>query len=131
MVAAALAGKVVVRLKGGDPFVFGRGGEEAQALVDAGIRFEIVPGVSSAIAVPAYAGIPVTERGLNSSFTVVTGHEAPNAARPLDWHALARMETPETLLERRKHVIVVCSHGVQVSSDGACQLFHAKRTSQS
>jgi uroporphyrinogen III methyltransferase/synthase len=93
MVAAALAGKVVVRLKGGDPFVFGRGGEEARALVDAGIRFEIVPGVSSAIAVPAYAGIPVTERGLNSSFTVVTGHEAPNAARPLDWHALARMET--------------------------------------
>jgi uroporphyrinogen III methyltransferase/synthase len=93
MVAAALAGKVVVRLKGGDPFVFGRGGEEAQALVDAGIRFEIVPGVSSAIAVPAYAGIPVTERGLNSSFTVVTGHEAPTAARPLDWQALARMET--------------------------------------
>ena len=93
MIAAALAGKVVVRLKGGDPFVFGRGSEEAQALVDAGIRFEIVPGVSSAIAVPAYAGIPVTERGLNSSFTVITGHEAPNAARLLDWQALARMDT--------------------------------------
>ena len=93
MVAAARAGKVVVRLKGGDPFVFGRGGEEVQALVDAGVAFEIVPGVSSAIAVPAYAGIPVTERGLNSSFAVVTGHEAPGTLHPLDWGALARMET--------------------------------------
>jgi uroporphyrinogen III methyltransferase / synthase len=93
MIAAARAGRVVVRLKGGDPFVFGRGGEEARALADAGIRFEIVPGVSSAIAVPAYAGIPVTERGLNSSFTVVTGHEAPGTAHPLDWWALARMDT--------------------------------------
>jgi uroporphyrinogen III methyltransferase/synthase len=93
MIAAALAGKVVVRLKGGDPFVFGRGSEEAQALVEAGIRFEVVPGVSAAIAVAAYAGIPVTERGINSSFTVITGHEAPSAARPLDWQALARMDT--------------------------------------
>src|SRR5206468_612293 len=93
MICAAQAGKVVVRLKGGDPFVFGRGGEEAQALVDAGIRFEVVPGVSSAIAVPAYAGIPLTERGLNSSFTVVTGHEAQSTRHPLDWLALARMET--------------------------------------
>jgi uroporphyrinogen III methyltransferase/synthase len=80
-------------LKGGDPFVFGRGGQEAQALADAGIRFEVIPGVSSAIAVPAYAGIPVTERGLNSSFTVVSGHEAPGTRHPLDWPALARMDT--------------------------------------
>jgi len=93
MICAARAGKVVVRLKGGDPFVFGRGGEEAQALADAGIRFEVIPGVSSAIAVPAYAGIPLTERGLNSSFTVATGHEAPGTRHPLDWPALARMET--------------------------------------
>ena len=93
MVRDARAGKVVVRLKGGDPFVFGRGGEEAEALSEAGIPFEVVPGVSSAIAVAAYAGIPVTERGLNSSFTVVTGHEAPGTRRPLDWPALARMET--------------------------------------
>ena len=70
-------GKRVVRLKGGDPFVFGRGGEEAEALAEAHLRFEIVPGVSSAIAVPAYAGIPLTHRELASSFTVFTGHEDP------------------------------------------------------
>jgi len=93
MIAEAQAGKVVVRLKGGDPFVFGRGSEEAAALRAAAIRFEIVPGVSSAIAVPAYAGIPLSERGLNSSFTVVTGHEAPDTRHPVDWTALARMDT--------------------------------------
>src|SRR6516225_9533140 len=65
----------VVRLKGGDPFVFGRGGEEAEALAAAQVRFEIIPGVSSAIAAPAYAGIPLTHRDVTSSFTVFTGHE--------------------------------------------------------
>ncbi|MFB3887822.1 MAG: uroporphyrinogen-III C-methyltransferase [Thermodesulfobacteriota bacterium] len=69
-------GKTVVRLKGGDPFVLGRGGEEAEALVKNNIPFEVVPGVSSAVAVPAYAGIPVTHRKVASSFTVVTGHKA-------------------------------------------------------
>ncbi len=87
----------VVRLKGGDPFVFGRGGEEAEALVAAGISFEVVPGVSSGVAAPAYAGIPVTHRGASSSVAFVTGHEDP--AKPessLDWAALAAF--PGTLV---------------------------------
>jgi uroporphyrin-III C-methyltransferase len=88
----AQQGKRVVRLKGGDPFVFGRGGEEALALTQAGIPFEIVPGVSSAVAVPAYAGIPVTHRGKASAFTVVTAHKGQHAdAQDIDWAALARL----------------------------------------
>jgi len=85
----ALQGYRVVRLKGGDPFVFGRGGEEAESLVDAGIPFEIVPGVSSAVAVPAYAGIPLTHRKFASSFAVVTGHEAIKSQSKVDWAKLA------------------------------------------
>jgi uroporphyrinogen III methyltransferase/synthase len=81
----------VVRLKGGDPFVFGRGGEEAEALAAAGVPFEVVPGVTSAIAAPAYAGIPVTHRGLSTHVTIVTGHEDPAKGEPeVDWDALAR-----------------------------------------
>lgn len=89
LVNYALQGNCVVRLKGGDPFVFGRGGEEAESLVDAGIPFEIVPGVSSAVAVPAYAGIPLTHRKLASSFAVVTGHEAIKSQSSVDWGKLA------------------------------------------
>jgi len=90
LVHHASAGRVVVRLKGGDPFVFGRGGEEALALAKAGIPFEVVPGVSSAIAVPAYAGIPVTHRGIASSFAVLTGHEDPaKDGDATDWRKLA------------------------------------------
>jgi uroporphyrin-III C-methyltransferase len=81
-------GKQVVRLKGGDPFVFGRGGEEAQALAEAGVPFEIVPGISSSVAAPAAAGIPVTHRGVSAAFTVVTGHR--RAGEPdIDWRSLA------------------------------------------
>ena len=89
LVSHARSGSCVVRLKGGDPFVFGRGGEEAEALAAAGIGFEIVPGVSSAIAAPAYAGIPVTHRGLSTSFTVVTGHSRHAVDTETNWEALA------------------------------------------
>jgi uroporphyrinogen III methyltransferase/synthase len=90
LVHHARQGRLVVRLKGGDPFVFGRGGEEAEALAAAGIPFEVVPGVSAAVAVPAYAGIPVTHRRLSSSFAVVTGHDDPDKSRaPVDWAGLA------------------------------------------
>ena len=87
----------VVRLKGGDPFVFGRGGEEAEALADAGIAFEVVPGVTSGVAAPAYAGIPVTHRDAASSVAFITGHEDPDKAESaLDWHSLSTF--PGTLI---------------------------------
>lgn len=97
LVELGRAGRRVVRLKGGDPFVFGRGGEEAEALAAAGVPFEVVPGVTAGVAAPAYAGIPVTHRDLASAVAFVTGHEDPakeNSA--LDWHALARF--PGTLV---------------------------------
>ena len=87
----AREGKRVVRLKGGDPFVFGRGSEEAEALTREGLRFEVVPGVTAGIAAPAYAGIPVTHRGVATSVTFVTGHEDPaKESAGVDWSALAR-----------------------------------------
>ena len=97
LVGKAREGKRVVRLKGGDPFVFGRGGEEAEALSEAGIPFEVSPGVTSAVAAPAYAGIPLTHRDHTSAFTVITGSFAPgrDEMRP-DWEAVARM--PGTLV---------------------------------
>ena len=88
----AAGGGSLVRLKGGDPFVFGRGGEEVLALREAGIPFEVVPGITSGIAAPAYAGIPVTHRGVASSVTFITGHEDPTKnASAIDWPALARL----------------------------------------
>ena len=91
LVGLGHAGREVVRLKGGDPFVFGRGGEEALALIEAGVAFEVVPGITSAVAVPAYAGIPITHRGISASFTVVTGHRAVGDAPEVDWESLARV----------------------------------------
>jgi uroporphyrinogen III methyltransferase / synthase len=99
LVKKTQAGKVVVRLKGGDPFLFGRGGEEAEALADAGCTFEIVPGVTSAIGGPAYAGIPVTHRAHNSVLTIFTGHEEPNKPEPkLDYEAIARAPGTRVML---------------------------------
>ena len=90
LVELGLAGARVVRLKGGDPFVFGRGGEEADALASAGVAFEIVPGISSAVAVPAYAGVPITDRRAASSVAVVTGHLAPDHPdSTVDWAGIA------------------------------------------
>ena len=91
LVRKAREGKIVARLKGGDPYVFGRGGEEAEALAAAGIPFEEVPGISSAIAAPAYAGIPLTHRSMTSSVTIVTGHENPDKPDSAhNWRALAQ-----------------------------------------
>ena len=92
LIQYALAGKTVVRLKGGDPFVFGRGGEECIALAQLGIPYEVIPGVSSAIAAPAYAGIPVTHRGITTAFTVVAGHTGSSTA-DIDWDAISKVGT--------------------------------------
>src|SRR6476469_5934611 len=97
LIEAALTGKSVVRLKGGDPFVFGRGGEEGEALRAAGVEFEVVPGVTAGVAASAYAGIPVTHRDDASAVAFVTGHEDPEKEETaLDWEALARF--PGTLV---------------------------------
>lgn len=93
LVAKAREGKTVVRLKGGDPFVFGRGGEEAEYLAEHDVPFEVIPGVSSALAAPMSAGIAVTHRANASSVSIVTGHEAKEDASRLDWAALAKMDT--------------------------------------
>jgi uroporphyrin-III C-methyltransferase len=97
------AGKQVVRLKGGDPFVFGHGGGEALALAEAGLPFEIVPGITSAVAAPAFAGIPVTHRNISTAFAVVTGHEAPGKTNhTTDWTALAQIPTLIVLMGLRR-----------------------------
>lgn len=105
----AQQGHLVVRLKGGDPFVFGRGGEEALALVAAGIPFEVIPGISSAIAVPAAAGIPVTHRGLASSVTIVTGHEqAGSDSTVVDWERLATLGSTLVILMGVEALPYIC-----------------------
>jgi uroporphyrinogen III methyltransferase/synthase len=99
LVAKTRGGQQVVRLKGGDPFLFGRGGEEAQALAEAKVPFEVVPGVTSAIAAPAYAGIPVTHRGITSHVTFFTGHEDPGKAESsIDFSALAKLGGTQVML---------------------------------
>jgi uroporphyrin-III C-methyltransferase len=113
LVERARCRNIVVRLKGGDPFVFGRGGEEAQALAGAGVPFEVVPGVTSALGVPARAGIPVTHRGVSATFAVLTGHQA-GGRDDLNWEALAQIDTLVILMgvKRLPHVIaMLVAHG--------------------
>ena len=99
LIEKAREGKQVVRLKGGDPFVFGRGAEEAQVIADAGIPFEIVPGITSSIAGPAYAGIPITHRAHNSHVTFFTGHEDPAKMKSaIDYAALAKLGGTQVML---------------------------------
>src|SRR5437763_616584 len=110
LINKAREGKQVVRLKGGDPFVFGRGAEEAQAIADAGIQFEIVPGITSAIAGPAYAGIPMTHRAHNSHVTFFTGHEDPaKAASAIDYAALAKLGGTQVMLMGVERLGVITS----------------------
>jgi uroporphyrin-III C-methyltransferase len=102
LLAKARQYRTVVRLKGGDPFVFGRGSEELAHLAAAGVPVEVVPGVSSAVAAPAAAGVPVTHRNLSRSFAVVTGHLAEDSTHGPDWSALARIDTLVVLMGLRK-----------------------------
>ncbi|HKI02169.1 MAG TPA: uroporphyrinogen-III C-methyltransferase [Thermoanaerobaculia bacterium] len=110
----ARAGRIVVRLKGGDPFVFGRGGEEALACAEAGIPWEVVPGVSSPVAVPARAGIPITHREVAGGYAVVTGHCAEGDRQ--DWQALSRMDT-----------LVILMGLARLPEIAAALLFHGRR----
>jgi len=89
IVKKAKEGNIVVRLKGGDPFIFGRGGEEAEVLTAEGISFEVVPGISSSVAAPMYAGIPLTHRDYAASVAIITGHRAGDAEKPVDWIKIA------------------------------------------
>lgn len=118
MIAKAREGKRVVRLKGGDPYVFGRGGEEAEAVADAGIPFEVVPGVTSAVAVPGYAGIPVTHRTLASTVAFVTGHEdAEKAESSLEWPRLATAEGTLVFVMGMKHLPRIAERLMQEGKD--------------
>ncbi|HUB66687.1 MAG TPA: uroporphyrinogen-III C-methyltransferase [Candidatus Methylacidiphilales bacterium] len=120
LIEKARAGRQTVRLKGGDPYVFGRGGEEAQALACAGIPFEVVPGISSAIAAPAYAGIPVTHRDFASAVTFVTGHEDPSKPdSAIDWAHLARMRGTKVFLMGIERLRVIAERLLGEGADSA------------
>lgn len=116
----ALVSDVVVRLKGGDPFVFGRGSEEGIFLRKKGVRFEAIPGVTSAVGVPEYAGIPVTSRGISSSFRVVTGHEASDKKHShIKWHTFIDDDTIVFLMGLH-NIKQICKKLVQAGKDPAC-----------
>ncbi|HEV7241450.1 MAG TPA: uroporphyrinogen-III C-methyltransferase [Thermoanaerobaculia bacterium] len=122
LIDEAKKGKTVVRLKGGDPFVFGRGGEEAEELIAAGVPVEIVPGISSAVAGPAYAGIPVTHRTYSTSVTLVTAHEADSGTTGIQWPALAQLDGTIVFMMGFANLPTIChklmEHGM--SGDRGC-----------
>ncbi len=125
LVEHARAGRRVVRLKGGDPFVFGRGSEEAEALVAAGVPFEVVPGISSAMAAPAYAGIPVTARGYTQDVCIVTGHLDPDdPGSSVRWKALATGPGTLVILMGHDRLPTIClgliRHGRAATTPAAC-----------
>ncbi len=111
-------GKVVARLKGGDPYIFGRGGEEAQALQDHGVAFEVVPGITSAVAGPAYAGIPLSHRDFTSTIGIVTGHERPDKeTSAIDWEGLARAMGTLVFLMGVKNLPHICRNLIEAGKD--------------
>jgi len=119
LVGRAREGRVVVRLKGGDPFVFGRGMEEVIACNEAGVPVDVIPGVTSAVAVPALAGIPLTHRGISQGFTVITGHAAPDDPRStLDWDALARGGTTLVVLMGVENLVSIVGVLVDAGREG-------------
>src|ERR1044071_5489951 len=133
LIKKAREGEQVVRLKGGDPFVFGRGAEEAQVIADAGIPFEIVPGVTSSIAGPAYAGIPMTHRTHNSHVTFFTGHEDPSKAESaIDYAALAKLGGTQVMLMGVERLVSVTSEMLKqgVRSDLPVALVRSATTGQ-
>ncbi|WP_038091811.1 uroporphyrinogen-III C-methyltransferase [Tumebacillus flagellatus] len=118
LVQKALEGKIVTRLKGGDPFVFGRGGEEAAELAEHGIPFEVVPGVTAGIAAPAYAGIPVTQRNVASSFAVVAGHECPGKEQSsIRWDKIATAVDTLAFYLGIKNLPLICEQLIRHGRD--------------
>jgi len=120
LIAEAGAGRTVVRLKGGDPFMFGRGGEEALALAEAGIPFEVVPGVSAGIAVPAYAGIPLTERGVTAEVVFVTGHDSAASVSPVDWARYAASHATLVIFMGLDRLAAIAALLVEHGRDAGC-----------
>jgi uroporphyrin-III C-methyltransferase/precorrin-2 dehydrogenase/sirohydrochlorin ferrochelatase/uroporphyrin-III C-methyltransferase len=130
LVAMAKQGRAVVRLKGGDPFVFGRGSEEAVHLVGHGIPFEVVPGITASTACAAYAGIPLTHRGLSKSVRVITGHRRNDAALDFDWRALADPETTLVIYMGLANLELICRElvGAGAAADTPAAAVHKGST---
>jgi uroporphyrin-III C-methyltransferase len=120
LIEQARAGKTVARLKGGDPFIFGRGGEEAEALVEAGIGWEVVPGISSGVAAAAYAGIPLTHRGAASSVAFITGHDSPHKRRrAIDWSVTAHAADTLVIFMCAETIVEIAGHLIEAGRHAA------------